>query len=430
MASISTDSRGNRKIQFFDRNKDRKALRLGKVTMKVAQTIMLRVESLLTASRFQVSPDAATVEWVNGLEASFANRLAELGLIPKRHTADEKSLGPFLDEYVSSRIDTKHDTRVVWGHTVRQLKEFFGPDRELPTITEGEADEFKLFLIDCGLSSSTVSKRLQVARMFFRAAKRRKLILENPFDEVRSTAVIDKSRHAFVDRESVARVLVECDRNWRIIVTLCRFAGLRCPSEVLSLRWRDIDWLAGKMLITSPKTEHHEGKDSRLCPLFPEVREALESALATRSEGSVYVVESYRQHCATAKGWRQANLRTQFERILKRAGVDPWPRLFHGMRASCETELLETFPNHVVAAWLGHSVKIQEKHYATVRESDFARACGEAYQKATQSPAVRTISESSCESLLTKKGPVSLDFQRIRACSMAGTGFEPATSRL
>ena len=88
------------------------------------------------------------------------------------------------------------------------------------------------------------------------------------------------------------------------------------------------------------------------------------------------------------------------------------------------------FPNFVVAAWLGHSVKVQEKHYATVREEDFARACGRATQKATYSASVSGIRESSYESQSTKKGPESLNSQQIRACSMAGTGFEPATSRL
>jgi hypothetical protein len=40
----------------------------------------------------------------------------------------------------------------------------------------------------------TVSKRLQIARQFFKVAKKRKLISDNPFSEVSSTAVIQKGR--------------------------------------------------------------------------------------------------------------------------------------------------------------------------------------------------------------------------------------------
>ena len=42
------------------------------------------------------------------------------------------------------------------------------------------------------------------------------------------------------------------------------------------------------------------------------------------------------------------NLRTQLMRILRRAGVATWPKLFHNLRASRETELAATFPLHVV----------------------------------------------------------------------------------
>jgi hypothetical protein len=46
-------------------------------------------------------------------------------------------------------------------------------------------------------------------------------------------------------------------------------------------------------------------------------------------------------------GWRNVNLRTQFERIVKHAGLKKWPRLFHNLRSSRQTELAETFPSHV-----------------------------------------------------------------------------------
>jgi len=432
MAGISTDARGNRKIQFIDRTKERKILRLGKIPMRAAQAILLRIESLLTANRFQVEPDPATVEWINGLQPAFAKRLAHLGLIAKRPEADEKELNAFIAEYISSRIDVKYDTKTVWSQAQRNLTAFFGPRKSLRDITEGEADEFKMYLIEQGLSTATVHKWLQSARMFFRAAKRKKLVTQNPFEDVRATVVIDRSRHVYVSRETIGDVLEVCDRNWRLIVTLCRFAGLRCPSEVLSLRWEDIDWNGGRIVITSPKTEHHEGKDSRQCPLFPEVRTELEKALPTRSEGAVYVVESYRQHCNTAKGWRQANLRTQFERILKRVGAKQWPRLFHGMRASCETDLLQEFPSFVVSAWLGHSVAIQERHYATVRDEDFARASGTPTQSAPQSGAISTIPESPGESISPQNLPRIAGnpakygtFSRKR---VGVTGFEPVTS--
>ena len=150
---------------------------------------------------------------------------------------------------------------------------------------------------------------------------------------------------------------------------------MRCPSEVLSLRWQDIDWAAGKATVTSPKTEHHPGKDTRVIPLFPELRAILEEAFEAAPEGAVYVVdEKYRKAAMGKAGWRNCNLRTTFEKIVRRAGLTPWPRLFHNLRASRQTELAERFPSHVVCGWLGNSEDIARKHYYQTTDAHFAQA--------------------------------------------------------
>jgi hypothetical protein len=65
-------------------------------------------------------------------------------------------------------------------------------------------------------------------------------------------------------------------------------------------------------------------------------------------------------------------------RLLRRAGVSGWPRLFHSMRASRQTELQREFPLHVVCSWLGNSPRIAQQSYLLVTEDDFAKAAGEA----------------------------------------------------
>ena len=83
---------------------------------------------------------------------------------------------------------------------------------------------------------------------------------------------------------------------------------------------------------------------------------------------------NHRDAANTPSGWRNCNLRTQFERLVKRAGLQPWPRLFHAMRASRETELAKEYPIHVVTAWLGNTPRIAMKHYLQVTDADFERA--------------------------------------------------------
>jgi len=59
---------------------------------------------------------------------------------------------------------------------------------------------------------------------------------------------------------------------------------------------------------------------------------------------------------------------------VTRAGLEPWPRLFHALRASWETELAKGYPIHVVTAWLGNTPRIAMKHYLQVTDADFERA--------------------------------------------------------
>lgn len=134
------------------------------------------------------------------------------------------------------------------------------------------------------------------------------------------------------------------DHQWQTIVVLARFGGLRTPSETLSVRWQDVNWERGRIVVESPKTEHHQGKETRTIPLFAELRPFLELAFELAPAGAVYVVdERFRKAALGPGGWANASLRTTFQKIIRRAGLQPWPRLFHNLRASRETELVERY---------------------------------------------------------------------------------------
>ena len=124
--------------------------------------------------------------------------------------------------------------------------------------------------------------------------------------------------------------------QWRLIFALARYGGLRSPSEILALKWQDVDWERGRILVHSPKTEHHAGGESRQLPLFPELVPYLREVFEQAQEGIEYVVTRYRS--------RGVNLRTQLERIIVKAGLKAWPKLFQNLRSTRETELAEWWP--------------------------------------------------------------------------------------
>jgi len=89
--------------------------------------------------------------------------------------------------------------------------------------------------LPCSLTT-TIHKRLQVARMLFRSAAKQGLLAGNPFQDIKVPAGDASQRFFFVTRGMTDHLLASCpEYEWRLIVALCRYGGLRCPSEVLSL---------------------------------------------------------------------------------------------------------------------------------------------------------------------------------------------------
>ena len=98
----------------------------------------------------------------------------------------------------------------------------------------------------------------------------------------------------------------------------------------------------------------------------------------------------------------------------------PWPKLFHNLRATRQTELTYEHPQHVVCRWLGNSPLIAQRHYLQVTDEDFARAAGidqtatetgkndrrKVTHKATQHVRARGRRESQADLPAQKKTPV------------------------
>jgi hypothetical protein len=108
------------------------------------------------------------------------------------------------------------------------------------------------------------------------------------------------------------------------------------------------------MTVRSPKTGHCAGRESRQVPIFPELLPHLAEAFELADEGGEFVITRY--------GSQAANLRTQLQKIIRRAGLEVWQNL----RSTRETEQVESFSVHVAAAWLGNTEAVANKHYLQV----------------------------------------------------------------
>jgi integrase len=235
-------------------------------------------------------------------------------------------------------------------------------------------------------------------------------------------------RDYFVTRADADAVLKACpDAQWKLLFALSRFGGLRCPSEHLRLRWGDVDWANDRITVHSPKTAHHgDGHGERVMLLFPELMpylEAVKNELLKDFDPKVKrlseqpVISRYRDS--------NANLRTQLLRIINRAGLSPWPKLFQNLRASRATELAAEHPGHVAAAWLGHSNKVANDHYRQVTDADFERAARAA--NALQQSTEMTNSEGNSRNVDNEKQLAVRISREKRTARMSPAGLEPTT---
>jgi len=289
-------------------------------------------------------------------------------------------LAKFCDRYIATRSDVQDTTRALLMRARDILVEFLGPDRQLKSITPGDADEFRRH-VQAMMGENTARRVCGWAKQFFRAAARKKLIAESPFADMRGLKLrAVSSRQFYITREMADRVLDACpDTRWRLIFALSRFGGLRCPSEHLALHWSDVDWTANRLRVPSPKTAHHEGKAFRFIPLFPELRPYLVEAheLAGRPEdGSIIECRANpRRKPDSVWPHRQGiNLGTRMQAIIRKAGLRPWPKTFQNLRSTRETELSNSYPLHVVCAWIGNSELVARDHYLQVTDEYFERA--------------------------------------------------------
>lgn len=366
MSSIYRDgSRNGYRVQFYA-NGVRRKLWLGPVTKSQARAVAGHLEQLAIARSTGTMPPAETRRWAQTIGDRIRNRLAAWGLLDQTTTSADvpRTLGDFTQHYIDGRTDWQPRTRLRMANTRRRMIAELGADTAIARITSADAQRFARWCRQNITSHTHSGKTISDARQFFLAAISERLIAENPFKGVNCSQNHRKDREAYVDHATIQRLIAKSCPYYAALIAVARFGGLRMPSEPLQLEWTHIDWDLGRISVYAPKT-----KTTRSIPLFPELRQPLQHLHDIAPDGSRWIFDRYRS--TAAKVYRAGLLR-----ICTAAHVEPWPKIWMNLRASCRTDLLARFPTHVVDAWLGHDAKIGQKHYDRVTDQHYSDAVG------------------------------------------------------
>ncbi len=399
-------------------DKKRQVISFGNADDREADDAKRHIEHLVECQQRSRLPDRLTKRWLETITDTLHNRLASLGVITPRTISSAPSLLlAYLRAYISSRTDWKKPEN--YKQAVDKLETYLltrtkaKRDVPLATLRQSDIEAWQRWMVGTlGMSSNTAGQNVKRCRQIMAVAVSDRLIETNPFANVKIDLSSDKSKNRFIDSPTCQLVLDACpDQEWRVIFSLCRWGGLRCPTEVLSLRWSDIDYAKQRFKVTSPKTARY-GKSERLVPLFPELAKELKDLADILAPGlssplSGHVITRYRSS--------EANLRTQLHRICGVAKVPVWPKPFMALRATRRTELERSsiYPNYLLNAWFGHSAKIAEDHYLQVTDADYVLAAKATTALAGASSPKTKVSEPP-ESL---EGPLEDPFREIVAPS-------------
>ena len=188
----------------------------------------------------------------NSLRSFAAYGLCE----PLERVKAPRKLLAFFEHYIDSRSDWKKPAN--YKQAVAKLKSYLGHDVALGALTQAQVEKWQRWMIGEGMSPNTAGQNVKRCRQMMREAVKAKLVTENPFEGVKIDLSSDKSKNRFIDAATASEVLEGCpSQEWRVLFALSRYGGLRCPSEVLSLKWNDIHWDKNRFKVTAPKTERY-----------------------------------------------------------------------------------------------------------------------------------------------------------------------------
>ena len=243
------------------------------------------------------------------------------------HLSERKLIKDFLDEHLIEKDGGIADSSYVRykRNCKTHLYPYFGPI----AIQDLTGTTIREWIKTLMCRRKTIANILTPLRAIVRRALSDNYIKTNPFDQVELDDILKKEQKKSqfkidpFDRDEINAILSVDDGQIKNLYQFAFFTGLR-PSELMGLRWGDVDWIHHTVYIEEtivdkkakgPKTD----SGYRTVMLLPPARRALEDQKQyTFLEGKQVFYNP-----RTGKAWEtsQQLRRTAWTYLLKRAGV-------------------------------------------------------------------------------------------------------------
>jgi len=270
-------------------------------------------------------------------------RVAEIfdGKFNANRNAERIQFSQLADRYLNEYAMTQKKSWKSDESRLRNLIYEFG-EMEIGRLSDTMILRYRQQRLGRGTSKLTTNRETALLKKMFSFAIEKGLMTNNPAKKIKMFSEIDTARTRVLSVEEEQRLFVELALHIRPIVLTALNTGLRY-SEIVGLKWNDIDMERGKV-----KVEHTKSGKARFVPINSVLRFELERL----SSGKKLV----------GRVFRSKSIRKGFENACRRAGIEGF--VFHDLRRTFGTRLIERGVDIVTISRLyGHSSVLVTQRY-------------------------------------------------------------------
>jgi integrase len=286
-------------------------------------------------------------------------------IVARRGTSEQLTLAQVAERYleVAERRERKRSTRENVESEVRiHLVPFFG-ERPFAKIEPEDVEDLIATLAAKGLAPKTIRNIIGTLSALFNFAKApaRRWAASNACDGAELPRAPEPRETRYLRREEIARLIEHAPAGIyqeldRVLWLVASQTGLR-RSELLALRWRDVDWVASRIRVRRGYVRGESGppksrRSVRSVPMSDEVGGVLDRwSQAVPRGGEDDLVFG---HPVTGEPQPAANILRRMRRALEAAGLDT-AHTFHDLRHTFGTQLAaDGVPARTIQGWFGH----------------------------------------------------------------------------
>jgi len=302
--------------------------------------------------REKVGPNHELAVQVLGERLKRVTQEKELGI---RHI-ETMSFKDFSQKYLDTHAKPNKNSWERDAIIIKHLTPFF-KDRFVTEITAEDIEKYKVKRSGM-VSKSTVNRELDCVKTMFAKAVEWGNANENVTENVKDFKV-DNKKTIFLELEELEAFLNACPKWFRLIMGAYLNTGLR-KSELLNLKWSDINWKARIIHVLKTK-----GGKAIEIPINRRLERILRSV--TRHISSEYVF------CKkNGKPWK--DLRGSLAKAVKKAELEKHVT-FHTLRHTFASHLAMNGEDlYTISRLLGHSSLEMTQRYAHLSPGHKARA--------------------------------------------------------